>query len=131
MAPRRRGSATGPLAGRRRWHGIEASEALQKHQRELVGATLLDGSRQEIARALEIAGLIGSDPLMKTLFGFALTLRESASSALDVCASAAVAAFEKGHARPHIDRLLVVAAEVVIEARQQQLFDTRGAIGLA
>jgi hypothetical protein len=68
---------------------------------------------------------------MKALFGLALTLSKCAAGALDIRAGTAVASLEKRHTRPHVDRLLVVAPEVVVETGQQQLFDTRGAFSLA
>jgi len=42
-----------------------------------------------------------------------------------------MASFEKGHARPDVNGLFVVTAEVVIETCQQQLLDARGTISLA
>jgi hypothetical protein len=120
-----------PLARRRRGHRIEASETLQEHEREIIRTALFNRTCQQIARTLEIARLIRGDSLVQALLGFALTFGKRAAGALDVCASAAVATLEEGDARPHIDRLLVVATEVVVETGQQQLFDTRGAIGLA
>jgi hypothetical protein len=42
-----------------------------------------------------------------------------------------VTAFEKRDARPDVDGLLVVAAEVVIESGEKELLNTRGPIGLA
>ena len=104
---------------------------MQEHEREVVGAPLLDCTRQQFACPLQIARLIGRDPLVQTLFGFALPLGKRAARAFDVRTGAAMATFEKGHARPDIDRLFVITTEVVVETGQQQLFDTRGAFGLA
>ena len=39
-----------------------------------------------------------------------------------------MAAIEEQHARPDVDRELVLAGEVVIEPGEQQLFDSRVAI---
>jgi hypothetical protein len=92
---------------------------------------LLDRLRQKASCPLQISSLIGSDSLVKALFGLALTFGQCAAGTLDICAGAPVATLEKRHTRPHVNRLLVVATEVMVEAGQQQLFDTRGAIGLA
>ena len=120
-----------PLTRRRRGHRIEASETMQEHEREVTGAALFNCARQQITRTLEITSLIGGDSLVQALLGFPLTLGKRAPGALDVRARAAVATLEERDARPHIDRLLVVTTEVVVETGQEQLFDTCNAIGLA
>jgi hypothetical protein len=107
------------LACRRASHRIEVSQSLEEHERTLVWSPLLDGPRQQVAGALKIASLIRRDTLMETFLGFALTFGEGASGAFDVRTRSAVTPFEKGHARPDVDRFFVVAAEVVIETRQQ------------
>jgi len=68
---------------------------------------------------------------MQALFGFPLAFGQCASRAFDIRASPAMATLQERDARPDIDRLLIVTTEVVIKTGQQQLFDTRCAIGLA
>jgi hypothetical protein len=131
IAPRGRRPARGPLTLRCWSHRIEAPKALQEYEREVVGAPLFDCTRQQFTCPLQIACLIRSDPLVQTLFGFALPLGKRAARAFDVRTSAPMATLEKGHPRPDIDRLFVITTEVVVETGQQQLFDTRGAFGLA
>ena len=65
---------------------------------------------------------------MQQLFGLALPLGQRAARALDVGAGAAVAAVEEDDARPDVDRLLVVAGEVVVEAGEQELLDVGVAV---
>ena len=70
-------------------------------------------------------------PVCSQLLGLALSLGQRTARALDIGARTSVAAFEKRHAGPDVDGLLVVAAEVVIESGEKELLDARGPIGLA
>ena len=121
------------------WWCVRESEVSQHRGGPGAGETpaqshwpaLFDRTRQQIARALQLARLVGRNALMETLFRFALPFGERAPRALDVGSRPPVTALEERDTGPHVDRLLVVSAKVVIETRQEQLFDARGAIGLA
>ena len=76
----------------------------------------------------DVAGVVGVDAGVDELLALALAFGQRAARALDVGAGAAVAALEKHDARPDVDRLLVVAVEVLIEAGEQQLFDAGVAV---
>jgi len=66
--PRRSGGPCRRTLGRRRGrHAIDVPQALQKHQRTLVGSALLDGPGQQIAGSLQIASLVCGDSLMEAL----------------------------------------------------------------
>jgi hypothetical protein len=104
---------------------------LQEHQSGFVRATLLNGPRQEFPRVLQIARLIGRYAVVQQLLGFTLAFGKGAAGPLDVRARTSMSALEERDACPDVDRLFVIAAEVVIEARQQQVLDARGAIGVA
>ena len=67
---------------------------------------------------------------LQQLFGLPLALGERASRAFDVGTGALMAAVEKQRPRPDVDGLIVLPGEIVIEARQEQLFDLRIAIGI-
>ena len=95
---------------------VEPVQPLQKQQRRLIRATLLDGAREQFPRGLEVAGLIRRHTGVQQLLGLSLTLRQRPSSAFDVRARTPVASLEKRDARPDVDGLLVVAAEIVIES---------------
>ena len=105
-------------SARRCSHSIQVPEALEEDQGNLIRPALFNRTGQQIARALQIPRLVRSDTLMKTLFRFALTFGQRAPGALDVGTCPPVTPLEEGHSRPHVDRLLVVAAEVLIETRQ-------------
>ena len=70
----------------------------------------------------------GRDAVLQQLFGLALPLGQRAARAFDVGAGTRVVAIEKQRARPDVDRLFVLAGEVVIEAGEQQLLDLGFAI---
>ncbi len=67
---------------------------------------------------------------MRQLFGFALPLGEGAPRPIDVRARTGVAAIEKQHAAPHVDRRFVLRREIVIQAGEEQLLDLRVVIGV-
>jgi hypothetical protein len=67
---------------------------------------------------------------MQQLFRLALLLGERVARPLDVRTGAAMPPFVEGDSRPDVDGLFVMANEVLIEARQQQLLDAGSAIGL-
>ena len=65
---------------------------------------------------------------VQQLVRLALFLRERAPGPFDVRARLRVGAVEEQHARPDVDRELVLAREVVVETGEQQLFDPGVAI---
>jgi glutamate formiminotransferase len=68
------------------------------------------------------------DAGLQQLFRLTLALGNGAARPLDVRARARMTAIEEERARPHVDRLVVLRREVVIEADEQEMFDFRVAI---
>jgi hypothetical protein len=101
------------------------AQALQKHQRRLVGAAFSHGTREQLARGAQVARLVRLDSGVEELLGLALLFGKRTARPFDVGAGASVPTLEKLNAGPDVDRLLVAALEVVIQPRQQQLFDQR------
>jgi hypothetical protein len=62
---------------------------------------------------------------MEGSLGFALPLCLSATCALDIRSRAIVLPIEEQHSAPEIDRVTITVREVLVEPRQQQLFDPR------
>ena len=61
---------------------------------------------------------------------FALALGDRAARALDVGARARVAVIEEQHTRPDADRELVLAGEIMVEAGEEEVFDSGVAVSL-
>ena len=119
--PRRR--AAGDV--RRDGHAVQA---LEQERSRVAPAPLGDGLGEQPASRRDVARVECGAPGIDEFLRFALTLGQRAARALDVRTSLAVAPLEERHARPHVDRLLVLSREIVIEPRQQELLDTRGAL---
>ena len=66
---------------------------------------------------------------MQDLLGLALALGKSIAGALDIRTCPCLAPIQEQHARPDVDRLFVVAGEVVIEALEEKLLDASVAVG--
>jgi hypothetical protein len=74
-----------------RRHGAAgAADPLQEQQRGFVGPALIDGARQQLARLLEIAGVIRRKTTMQQLFRLPLFLRQRIACAFDVGTGAPV-----------------------------------------
>ena len=80
--------------------------------------------REQLTSRRPVAASQGIGTSLQELFRFALPLRERAAGALDVGARLPVGPVEKEDAGPDVDRQIVPAREVVVEAGQQQLFDS-------
>ena len=81
--------------------------------------------RDQPARRLRIAAVECGTPRVQQLIALALTLRDRAARAFDVGARPCMAAVDEQHARPDVDREFVLFGEIVIEPREQELFDAR------
>ena len=84
-----------------------------------------DGRGQQAAGVLGVAAGERRGAGLQQLFPFALPLGDRAARALDVGAGPRVAAIEEEDARPHADCQLVLSAEIMVEAGEQQLLDSR------
>src|SRR5260221_14402671 len=62
---------------------------------------------------------------MEQLFAFTVPLGDRAARPLDVGAGPRVAAVQEEDARPDADCELMLSAEIIVEARQEQLLDSR------
>ena len=121
--------------GTRVWKLIDArhtpAKTMQTIQEDMGSvAPPLDRPAQKVAGLLDLAGVVRRDARVKELLRFALTLGERAARPLDVRASAIVIALQKNHARPDANGAFVLAGEIVIESREQQLFDAGLAVGV-
>ena len=116
-----------PRTRHRRHRGFEPFEPVQQRQRFLAAAGALS-RREQLTSGRPVAARQGIGAGLQQLFRFALPLRERAAGALDVGARLPVRTIEKQHAGPDVDRQIVPAREVVVEAGQQQLFDSGVAI---
>src|SRR5688572_139953 len=67
---------------------------------------------------------------METLLGSSKALRQCTARALDVSPRPVVTTLEEDDTRPYVDRLLVLTCEIVIEPREEELFNARLAIGI-
>ena len=103
-------------------------ETLEKQLRRVAMAASIDGARQQRPRRIEVAGMVGRDAFVYQRLDLALALGHQSAGAIDVGPSAAVAAIEERHTGPDVDRLLVAAGKILIEAGEEQLLDAAFAI---
>ena len=101
----------------------------EQHERLVAWRALIDGARQQVACALDVACLVGIEAAVQQFLRLALPLGNRASRAVDVGARPIVIALEKDDARPDIDGLFVISGEVVIETGDEKFFDARRALG--
>src|SRR4029077_20339495 len=84
---------------------------------------LTDGGLQQTSRLARLASIECRDAVVKQFLRLALSLCERASSPFDVCPGTRMVSVEKQRSRPDVDRLIVLAGELVVEAGNQQLLD--------
>ena len=104
-------------------------EPLEQRQRHFLRTAALDDRRQQAAGRLRLAAVEGVHAAVQQFVRLALALADRAARAVDVRLGARVPAVEEQHARPGADRPLVLAREVVIQAREQELLDAGVAVG--
>src|SRR5690242_14350135 len=116
-----------PVAGRFGGSGGRRKpvQAIEQRERLVRRRAALDSRRQQLPRANGVATLKRGRAGLQQLFTLALPLGDRTARPLDVGACTRVTAIQKQDARPNTDCQLVLSAEVVIEAREQQLFDAR------
>ncbi len=102
---------------------LESIQAIENRERFVGRRALTDGGLQQTTRLARLAAIEGRDAVVQQFLGLALPFGERAASPFDVGAGTRMVAVEKQRARPDVDRLIVVAGEVVIEAGEQQLLD--------
>ena len=111
--------------------GVNAVDAREKRERDIVRAAALHGRIQHLPRRLDLSTLERRDAVVQQLFRLALLLGHRAAGALDVRARPRVIAIEKQRARPDVDGLCVVGREVLIEAGKKKALDLGVALGVA
>lgn len=127
------GRAIHPCTARRCWRlrGAEPLDAIEHSLSIVQRSTALDGVRHETSSQGDITSVKGLDALMEDRFGLALPLRLCATGSLDIRACSTVMTVEEQNAGPQVDGLFVVAGEVLIETREQQLLDSCVPFGAA
>jgi hypothetical protein len=119
--------------GRRRRGGsrgrcFETIQPLEESQRFVRGRAAVYCGSEQPPRFAALAAMERRDAGLQQLFRLTLALGNGAAGPLDVRARARMTAIEEERARPHVDRLVVLRREVVIEADEQEMFDFRVAI---
>src|SRR5438046_2031022 len=109
---------------------FEAVHSLEQYERLVAWRTLIDGARQQVPCALDVACLVRVQAAVQQFLRFPLPFGDRRSRAVDVCASPIVIALEEDHARPDVDCLFVFGCEVMIKTGDEQLFDARRALGV-
>jgi glutamate formiminotransferase len=107
---------------------FEPIDARQDRERLIGGCPMLDGQGHERTRLARIAAIERQQAAVQQLVAVPLTLGNRAAGAFDVGARAGVAAVDKEHPRPDVDRLFVLIGEVVGQPGEQQRFDARVAV---
>ena len=110
---------------------MNAVDPREERERNIVSAAALDGGIQQLPRRLDLAALERRHAVVQQLFRLALLFGHRAAGALDVRARARVIPIEKQRARPDVDRLRVMAGEILIEAREQKTLDFGVTLGVA
>ena len=104
---------------------------MQHRQRLLVRGAALDGRGQQPPRAFDFAVIEGLQTLVHERFGLALTLGLRSPHPIDVGAGPVVGPVEKEDASPDVDRVIHPPGKVIVEPRDEQLFDARLAFGVS
>ena len=89
---------------------------------------MLDGGGDEAASSLRVAVVERRVPGVQQFITDALPLGHRTARPLDIGARACMTAIEKQHPRPHVDREFVLFGKIMIEPREQELFDARVAV---
>ena len=110
-------------------HRFELVEPFQHRKRQFERRAGIERRLQQPPRLVHLAVPIRKRSGVEQLFGFTLALCLRAARAFDVRARACVTAIEEQHAGPDVDRVIVMAGEVVIEPCEKQLLDPGVAVG--
>ena len=84
-----------------------------------------DGGRQQLSRVRGVAALERGHTGLQQFLAFALTLGDRAAGALDVRAGARVRPIKKEDTGPDADCELVLSAEIMVEAGEEEFLDSR------
>ena len=90
---------------------------------------MIESGSQQLTRTRDVAVAKGVEALVEKRFRFALALSLGTPRTFDIRTRAIVMPIEEQHARPEIDGVVVVAREILIETREEQLLNPRVAIG--
>ena len=99
-------------------------ETIEDRERLVRLRAALDRGVQQPPRIRRVAALERRGSRLQQL-PFALPLGDRATGTFDVGASAGVAAVEKEDARPNADCQLVLSVEIMVEAGEEKLLDSR------
>ncbi len=86
---------------------------------------MLHRGSDEPARAFGVAPVERGTAGVQQFIALALPLGDRAAGPLDVGAGTGMAAVDEEHARPDVDREFVLFGKIMIEPREQELFDAR------
>jgi hypothetical protein len=104
---------------------IEAIDAAEDTEGEVVGRAAIESVAQQQARPFDVSAVEGVEALMHERLVLALAFGLCASSAFDVRACAIVVPIEEQHAGPEVDGGFEPTGEVLIEPGDEELLDTR------
>src|SRR5207247_4273925 len=90
----------------------------------------IDGSLKKTPCLFRVAAMKSGDAGLQELLRLALALGERASRPFDVRPGTGMAAIQKQRPRPDVDRLFVLAGEIMVETPEEELFDLRITIGI-
>src|SRR5262249_25496364 len=110
--------------------GADAIDPREECEGDIMSAAPLYGSVQQLPCGVQLSPLECGDAGMQQLFRFTLPLGERRPGPLDVRSRPRVIPIEKERARPHVNRLRIVAREVMIESGQKEVLDFRITIGI-
>ena len=94
------------------------------------GAPCSTADATSAARRAGVAAVERRTAGVQQLVALALPLGDRAAGPLDVGAGPGVAAIDEQHARPDVDRELVLLGEIMVEPGEQELLDAGVAIAL-
>ena len=105
-------------------------DALQHRQRFFRPRAALDRRGQQAPGVVGVAAGERGGPGLEQLFPFALPFGDGAARPLDVGAGPRVAAVQEQDPRPDTDCQFVLSAEIMVEAGEEQLLDSRFTSGV-
>ncbi len=104
---------------------IQAIDSAEHTQRQVVRSAALQRIEQQFTRSRNVTAAEGFETLMNQLFGRALLLGLRASRPIDIGARTVVRAIQEQDPRPEIDGGFEFTGEVVVEAGDEKMFDSR------
>jgi hypothetical protein len=103
---------------------------MEDGQRLFVWRAAFDRRGEQAPRPIDVAVVERLQALMHEGFRLALPFGLSAAGAVDIGAGAVVGAVEEQDAGPDVHRVVHASGEVLVESRDEQLFDAPLAFGV-